>query len=80
LVYFCGESKISFCDTASIMGRQADLHRAVHIIPIRVMVLLLSAFRNKIHELPRTLKIAELEISGQPTVLKPPSWVVLKKR
>jgi hypothetical protein len=44
------------------------------------MVLLLSAFRNKIHELPRTSKIAELEISGQPTVLKPPAWVVLKTR
>ena len=63
------QHEVALSDTVGIVAGKPDLHRAVDIVPIGMMVLLLSTVRHVAHELPSSFEVSELEISGQPNTL-----------
>ena len=64
---FC-QCEVALSDAIGIVTGKSDLHRAVDVVPIGMMVLLFSTVRHVAHELPSSFEVSKLKISGQPNV------------
>ena len=58
------QCEVALSDAVGIVAGKSDLHRAVDVIPVGVMVLLLSTVRNVAHELPGRFEVGDLQVSG----------------
>ena len=65
---FC-HCEVALSDAVGIVAGNPDLHSAVDVVPVGVMVLLLRTVRHVAHELPGGFEVGELQISGQPNIL-----------
>ena len=71
---FC-QCEVALSDAVGIVTGQSDLHSVVDVVPVGMMVLLLSTVRHMAHELPSSLEVSKLKISGQPNVFQSPAWM-----
>ena len=69
------QCKVALGDAVGIVAGKSDLHRAVDVVPVGMMVLLFSTVRHVAHELPSSFEVSKLKISGQPNVFQSPAWV-----
>ena len=58
------QREVSLSDTPGIVAGKPDLYGVVNVIPVRMMILLLSAVRHVAHELPGSLEVGKLKVSG----------------
>ena len=58
------QCKVALGDAVGIVAGKSDLHRAVDVVPVGVMVLLLRTVRHVAHELPGSCEIGELQVAG----------------
>ena len=62
------QREVALSDAVGIVAGKPDLHRAIDVVPIGMMVLLLSSVRHVANELPSSFEVSKLKISGQPNV------------
>ena len=61
LLYQC---EVALGDAVGIVAGKPDLHRAVDVVPVGVVVLLLRTVRHVAHELPGSFEVGELQVTG----------------